>query len=265
MLPMVAFYLEGTYKGIFVIALFFIGSILSSILHLGGIIQLPYSSSYIFVFHAALLVNSILMHFIHRIIFSTERDLHQKIREVNELNSRLEYYAFFDTLTGIYNRRQIIMTLSNEIDRYSRNPAPLSILLFDLDNFKQINDTYGHIFGDYVLKTLAKSINENILRRSDSIGRYGGEEFMIILHDTNLEGGTIAAERIRQHVEELVFYSKEHDTIVPVRLSIGVTDLASEKDSPDSIIRRADIALYDAKHNGRNRVSTFDINMNSTI
>ena len=158
--------------------------------------------------------------------------------------------AFYDGLTGCFLKKQAEIILKKLIKSAIRYNQPLSILLFDIDFFKKINDTYGHLVGDYVLKELAKLVLSQI-RESDICGRVGGEEFLIILPNTKLIGALKLAERLRLSVEsyEFIYGGKK----IPVTISIGITSL-SKNDSFESLYERVDEALYLAKKSGRNRV-----------
>jgi diguanylate cyclase (GGDEF)-like protein len=133
------------------------------------------------------------------------------------------------------------------MERAKRYNHPLSLIMFDLDHFKQVNDTYGHAIGDYVLQTLTKIARVN-LREIDILIRWGGEEFIIIAPDTDLKSATVLAERIRKAVEEFTF-----DQVGKITVSFGVTQFKKD-DTEDTIIKKADDAMYEAKRNGRNRV-----------
>ena len=198
-----------------------------------------------------------------------------------EMVKELEALAVTDGLTGLYNQRHFYQQLKKEIERHLRYNAPLSLMLFDIDNFKQFNDTYGHLEGDNVLVTLSQ-ITQNCLRSMDSAYRYGGEEFTVILPETDLEHSTIVGERIRNlfseyaftpaladqnpHGDELMHPNataekadpKSNTTmtagIVHATISIGVTQY-SPLDTINRFIKRADRAMYLSKKGGRNRLT----------
>ncbi|MCK5120582.1 MAG: GGDEF domain-containing protein [Methylococcales bacterium] len=158
--------------------------------------------------------------------------------------------AYTDPLTQTNNRTAFDNSLSREIQLANRNSRPLSIIFFDIDHFKNINDTYGHECGDIALSTAANCIKE-ALRDSDIVFRYGGEEFVILLSDTDLNGAKVIAERIRQQIENhRLAYNME---ILKLTASLGISSLRGN-DSKDSLIKRADNAMYRAKDNGRNQV-----------
>ncbi|MFY9141397.1 diguanylate cyclase [Sulfuricurvum sp.] len=169
-----------------------------------------------------------------------------------ELQHELEKQAITDYLTGLYNRRYFTNRLEEELSRIKRSQKTVSsLLMFDLDKFKLINDTFGHLTGDTVLREFANILKNN-LRKSDIIGRIGGEEFAMILPDTDLESAVILADRIREDVAAHTItadWKQIHFTV-----SIGLTSLSCNDNNSDSAFSRVDDALYKAKKNGRNRV-----------
>ena len=171
---------------------------------------------------------------------------------VIERTKELERLATTDSLTGLYNRRKLLEILEYEITRAKRYGNKLSIILFDIDNFKKINDTYGHDVGDYVLQQLAKIVKNN-LRNIDTVGRWGGEEFLIILPQTGSEGARIVAEKIKKIIEKHNF-----DKVGKITISLGVSSFNPETDKNiDDLLKKADIALYQAKNSGKNQVKVF--------
>ncbi len=160
--------------------------------------------------------------------------------------------AFTDVLTQTRNRSAFNDTVRREIRLAHRNGNHLSVIFIDIDHFKTINDNYGHQCGDLALTSIAKWINESI-RSSDIVFRYGGEEFVVLLSETDLEGAELLAERIRQNIENHIFaYGLE---TIRLTASLGASSLRGD-DSLDAFITRADQAMYRAKQTGRNRVVT---------
>jgi diguanylate cyclase (GGDEF)-like protein/PAS domain S-box-containing protein len=177
-------------------------------------------------------------------------------RVVKELNLQKEKDIFkeiseLDDLTNIANRRSFDERLDNSISDAMLKNAKFSLIMFDIDRFKEINDTFGHQAGDAVLSELAFLIKENI-RKNDFFARFGGEEFMVISNNIGIGGAVELAEKLRLKIETNGFSSK-----INVRCSFGVTAYKRE-DTAESIIKRADEALYKAKENGRNRVESVE-------
>jgi two-component system cell cycle response regulator len=160
--------------------------------------------------------------------------------------------TIMDGLTNVHNKRYLLETLERELPRAIRHMRPLSLCMFDLDHFKQVNDTYGHIAGDYVLKEVA-SVVKSRLRPDDVIARYGGEEFAVLLPETDLKGATAIAEELRKLIAEKVLEFEGER--IPVTVSVGCTQLRGEDDAM-KLIKAADVKLYEAKRGGRNRVCT---------
>jgi two-component system, cell cycle response regulator len=180
-----------------------------------------------------------------------ERDqLLAKAEEANRMAVEAQEKSMIDGLTGVLNRSGLQRALASEYCKVQRYNRPLACLMIDLDHFKKINDTYGHLVGDTVIKEVANYLTK-ICRGSDVVCRYGGEEFIIILPETDLTGAVTLGQRIRTSVAEHQFRSG--DTFFPVTLSVGVAELVGEETVED-MIGRADAALYRAKNEGRNRV-----------
>ena len=171
---------------------------------------------------------------------------------IQKQNLKLEERAIRDSLTGLYNHKYLQERLAREVSLAGRYNAPISVFLLDLDFFKDVNDSCGHPFGDFVLQAFAKRVRNN-LRESDIFGRYGGEEFLIILPNTESEQASIVAEKIRKKVAATVFTNSRYSRYVTV--SIGVYSGFGKKiESSGVIIDYVDSALYQAKAEGRNRV-----------
>jgi two-component system, cell cycle response regulator len=162
--------------------------------------------------------------------------------------------AITDGLTGLYNRRYMDTHLENIVRESSENSRPISILMLDIDHFKNVNDTFGHNVGDEVIKEFANRI-VNSIRPSDLAVRYGGEEFVVILNGTDANNAKAAAERIRSYIEKEPFKVSTADGQINKTASIGISALRKDgPDSVDSILKRADEALFIAKNGGRNRI-----------
>jgi len=183
-------------------------------------------------------------------ISSLRRELSVSRRKLQSSLSVIREMAIHDDLTGFFNRTHLMDLIETEINRSIRSGDVFSLAMIDIDKFKNINDTYGHQTGDYVLKTFA-SVLRSVLRKTDFCGRYGGEEFLVVLTQTDLQAAQIFAERIRDCVEKSLFPSLGPDSKVTV--SIGLTAYKMQENI-ERTIARADEALYRAKNGGRNRV-----------
>ena len=165
----------------------------------------------------------------------------------------LERLANFDSLTGLHNRRAILHRLDEHIKQVRRYEGELSLIMLDIDYFKKVNDQYGHLIGDEVLENVAVLMQQNV-RNTDSVGRYGGEEFIIVLSETDLSSALIVAERLRNAIEAAEMRDSEGN-MFGITVSQGVSSYKPGEDK-QSLISRADDALYMAKQNGRNRVES---------
>lgn len=167
----------------------------------------------------------------------------------------LERLATTDSLTGVFNRRQFMEAGMQELARSRRYNNPMSLLMLDIDNFKTVNDTWGHPTGDRALQTLTEVIGL-VVRDQDTVGRLGGEEFAVILPETALAGARIIAERMLAVVQQSTITSTEDGNAVGITVSIGIATSSLEDVSFDAILSRADKRLYEAKKRGRNCVVT---------
>jgi diguanylate cyclase (GGDEF)-like protein len=176
------------------------------------------------------------------------------ISESSRLQSQFARDALFDPLTGLNNRRWLEAKLPRLIKRYQYSGQSLTVLMIDVDHFKRFNDAYGHLAGDIVLSTLGQVLQEQ-LRPTDLSVRYGGEEFVVILPSADLAGARIAAERLREAVNKAPISTQQGASLPSVTISIGIAQLSGDENA-DSVLARADVALYRAKKLGRNRVET---------
>ena len=179
------------------------------------------------------------------------REKWELLREQERLQKELTHMAMYDALTDILSRRALLEQAEVERQRTMRYGRDLSLLMIDIDHFKKVNDTYGHLFGDVVLKEVAQTLKEQT-RRSDFVGRYGGEEFLIILPETSLDKALVLAEKLRRRVSELTF-PVDGQVLKDVTISIGATEYEDDPNI-DEFINRSDKWLYAAKQNGRNQV-----------
>lgn len=180
-----------------------------------------------------------------------------------KLYSRTKELAIRDELTGIYNRRHFLQMLNLEIKRAERYERPLSLLMIDVDHFKNFNDTYGHLKGDEVLKELAQLLKKN-LREVDILARYGGEEFVVMLTDTNMKDAISVASKLRELVQMNLIIdtpkaitSQGEALLKNITISVGVSSYPECSSSPEELLNSADMALYMAKHKGRNKVYAY--------
>lgn len=180
----------------------------------------------------------------------------QSRKELEELNSKLTELAHTDELTGLANRRSLYERIRAEWSRSTRQNTPISVILIDFDNFKHVNDSHGHQVGDQVLQQASAMIREQI-RPEDLAARHGGEELAILLPDTDADAALEVAERIREAMANQEFLNQSGQRFV-VTVSAGVADRCPEDSSADSMIARADKALYMSKRDGRNRVTLAD-------
>ena len=198
-----------------------------------------------------------------KMIEEQARLLEMKVKELSELqeaNFKLESLSTLDGLTGIPNRRSFDDYIEMSIKSCTRLNKPISLIMADIDFFKGYNDNYGHLKGDDCLINVAKSISLSVKRPLDFVTRYGGEEFAVILPETDEEGAKIIAEIIRKNVEELEIAHKSSDVSAYVTLSLGITTKSSSiQYSKNELIEHADKALYNSKSNGRNQVSVCTI------
>ncbi|TLP72210.1 GGDEF domain-containing protein [Pseudomonas nitroreducens] len=183
--------------------------------------------------------------------------LRQQRLELEEKNRQLEYLAGHDPLTGLFNRRQFDQLVGMELSRAARQPAPISLLMVDLDHFKFINDRYGHPLGDEVIRHTA-SLLRNYTRTGDSVARLGGEEFLLLLPDTSQPQARVIAEKVRRLLEETPLPMK--DGLLYLTASFGIACLeAGVPGTYEGLYAAADKALYKAKASGRNRVEVIEL------
>ncbi len=184
-------------------------------------------------------------------ILITVHDVTESVCMERSLNKMI----LLDSLTGIYNRRHMDKRLREEFIRHKRYNRLMSIIMIDIDHFKEINDTYGHQFGDKVIKEVS-DICSSKMRGGDILSRYGGEEFCSILPETDTRGAQKLAERLRKKVAKNSIPFNE-ETSVNVTISLGIAQLTGRTKTTDDLIRSADTALYQSKQNGRNRTSVY--------
>lgn len=185
-----------------------------------------------------------------------ENEVLQRTRQLEKANDALEKLSVTDSMLNVGNRRAMDTALDRILQCAKRYHRPNSIVLFDIDRFKCFNDFYGHQCGDEVLKEVATAV-KNSIRRTDTIFRYGGEEFLVLLPETTIDGALIAAEHMRKRVEDMNL-PHEKSPFGFVTASFGVSTLNTLEPDHQQTICEADAALYQAKENGRNRVQSYE-------
>jgi len=181
-------------------------------------------------------------------------ELQVALRELQDVNTELEQKNTEDPLTGLYNRRYFQQHLDRELRRTLRRELPLALLMIDVDHFKPVNDTHGHLAGDQILQQLAGLMQKHAKRAADIVCRYGGEEFAIILPETDLQEAEIFAKQLLEQVRETEF--ETNAGLLKITLSVGVISTSTRVfDNVDELFKAADDALYAAKHDGRDRVA----------
>ncbi len=178
----------------------------------------------------------------------------RQLEEMKDMTKTLVAIANYDSLTSIFNRGYIEKQLQQEFNRAARYDSGFSIILFDIDNFKKVNDYYGHLAGDEVLKELARTVG-NELRDSDIFGRFGGEEFVIILPNANEQETTIVSEKLRKKIEST--QTRYHEQTLSITVSQGFVQYSPGIKDYLQMLHEADLALYHSKKNGRNKTSQY--------
>ena len=208
--------------------------------------------------------NSELQHLIERLnrqvkMFKLESEAAKKIArnkqiEMESVMVQASEVAQIDPLTFLLNRRMIVRELQSEVMRAERYKSPLSISVMDIDHFKSVNDTYGHLVGDEVLRQVASQLQDHI-RQPDVVGRYGGEEFLILLPSSDANAAKEQATRLCKQMREMVVNINHSGQTLTITISIGVAQFKNGVDTWDTLLNRADNAMYDAKNKGRDRWS----------
>lgn len=180
-----------------------------------------------------------------------QAEISQAHEALIEKNRELHLLSITDGLTNLFNRKHLMDLFDMEMARTRRYRIPFSVMIADIDHFKKINDTYGHLAGDAVLRRIADSLR-HVVRECDHVGRYGGEEFLIILPSSDADGAMQMARRIREQICQERFYNDGNE--LSMTISVGVAQCTDGEDSVEAILSRADTALYQAKANGRNQV-----------
>jgi diguanylate cyclase (GGDEF)-like protein len=216
----------------------------------------PVSTTYITRFGIIYLILGILS-LAAEFVRKNTQDLYlNKQKELSDFNENISGKVMLDSLTGAYNRSFLTELLPGLLQFAHDGETPLTVLLCDIDQFKQVNDTYGHVHGDHVLKSAAELFMRNLRSATDNLVRYGGDEFLIVLRNAKLENAARLAERLRVKIENLNF----QDSNLKITCSFGVAELTAsdfeedKKTASVQLIARADKCLYQAKHQGKNQV-----------
>jgi len=175
-------------------------------------------------------------------------------KQIALARSKIQTMAIIDELTNLFNRRHVLLRFNEELERAQRQKTPLACMMIDIDFFKDVNDTYGHMIGDKILKEAAALIMDSI-RTYDIAGRYGGEEFLVVMPDTTIEQALTLAERLRKTIEENLCLRAGILLNNSITVSIGIASLQLADKAVDALLMRADDGLYKAKRDGRNRVA----------
>ena len=179
--------------------------------------------------------------------------------KIKELRDKLKTLSTTDELTGLHNRRYLLERMEQEISRAQRYSTPLSLLLFDLDFFKVVNDIYGYEWGDVLLRSIADKLKQ-LIRKEDIITRYGDEEFIVVLPNTSEDNAFLFAERFRKDIEKMEFIPAGEEERHPITISGGIATfpcLPDTEEDANTIIRYAEHALYNAKKRGKNKIVQF--------
>ena len=179
-----------------------------------------------------------------------EENKNEVIKQINYIYTRTKYLSITDELTGLSNRRCFDTTFEKEYLRASRYNNKLTLVMFDIDHFKAVNDTYGHQCGDFILRQVANAALQTF-RKTDTVFRYGGEEFAVILTETDIEQSIIPLERFRKTIQTLGLTYQGQS--VDITVSIGACQLTSDIATKEQFLQKADEALYEAKNSGRNK------------
>jgi diguanylate cyclase (GGDEF)-like protein len=250
----VAYYLQGLKAGCIWSGLLFITNVVIYLLSFTGFIPVHFPPLYIVVIFSAYLLSAFFIMLYEIVQDRYEGIISEHSRKLIELNEELKHIAQFDFLTGVHNRRVIEMMIRMEMERFRRFDIYFTLIMLDIDNFKALNDCFGHQFGDQVLQKIAETIQHSI-RDIDRVGRYGGEEFMIMLPSTHIESAQIVADRLLIAVRSL---NNTTDTgiVVPVTVSMGIAEIEKNV-SEEELIKCVDQAMYQAKSCGKDCIMLY--------
>lgn len=262
--PMAAFFFKGKRNGLIWVSFYFMSIILLYIISKISLITLTHGDHFLIIFFFACLLITAFVYSYENIRTESEDIILSKNKELDTLNMELHHLSNHDSLTGIYNRRFITKSLEDEFNRFHRYKGIFSVMLIDIDNFKSINDTSGHQTGDIILKKVAGIILEYHLRDVDIFARYGGDEFLIILPNTDRKGSKIVGEKLCDTVRNENFIDETTRERIPVSLSIGISTVDKGKDQNDLLLE-ADLALYKSKKDGKDMVTVFSPRITTSV
>jgi diguanylate cyclase (GGDEF)-like protein len=214
-------------------------------------IRMKYYKMSLLVILFSLLVIFIFERLMLSLIVKFQDTVNQKNLEIQLEKERIEQFAYLDPLTGLLNRRSMFDKLHKAVDEYNRYKVGFSIAIADIDDFKQVNDNYGHMAGDYLLKRIS-NLMITYTRTNDSVCRWGGEEFLLLLSHIDISSATSKLEELRQLIEQEDFIYE--NTKINCTISIGLAYFSSDNATFEDIIKIADLRLYQAKSNGKNQV-----------
>lgn len=261
--PIAAFFFKGKIRGITWVSAFIVSITTCYCLSKKGLLVLPHEDHFLLIYFFAFLLITAFVYSYENIRNDSEDVILSKTKKLEELNKELEYLSTHDALTCIYNRRFIMKCLRDEFYRFSRYEGIFSVMLIDIDNFKNINDTRGHQTGDTILTRVAKIFLDYQLRGVDFFGRYGGDEFIIILPNTDQEGARNVAEKLCDSIRNEFFVDALTNERMSVSVSIGISTIMKGKNQ-NRLLCEADMALYTSKKNGRDRVTVFSPDLIAT-
>lgn len=244
MLPIACFSVMGRKKGMAVTTIYFFLNLLLMIIPEQMMHSKPYSSFFVIRFCIVYIILTF-------IIYYYEASQQMLVNYIQHEKEEFARASKQDPLTGLYNRREMWTRMESEKERQLRMSKPFTVVIGDIDNFKNVNDTFGHDSGDYILVTLAK-LMKDMVRGIDFTARWGGEEFLIMLVETDLDDGQNVAERIRKKIESTEFVHK--DVTIPITMTFGLSTYKGASDNIEACIKRADESLYKGKHQGKNKV-----------
>ena len=247
-LPVFAITLMGRRKGIIITGLFYLILFSMAYANIGIWDDGRWNVRSFVRLNGSLIVLALIAYFYRMILNFTDNELQRTHDEEAKYLQELHKLSITDPLTGLFNRRRMNEVLQEQIDYAKRYESSFSLILFDIDNFKHVNDQFGHNVGDQVL-VMVSNIAKNLLRKTDSISRWGGEEFLILVPKTQIEEAVFIADKLRSEIENATF--SDHNNVT---CSFGIAEYKNTMDI-EAIVNQTDKALYEAKNSGKNRLA----------